>query len=105
MSPKIIDRMGREDKFDRKIIEKDLKAYGMPDCVAESISVIVEDRVKDGWTTRQIWQETDIELNRIKEDVQKAHVAFNQSGSKFGSSTRSEPRPKRPAEQPLYPTP
>jgi hypothetical protein len=88
VSPKIIDRMGREDEFDRKIIEKDLKAFGMPECVSKSVSEAIEGKVQDGWTTRQIWQETDIEIGRIEDETSRARNVYNQSGSKFGSSTR-----------------
>ncbi len=90
MSPKIIDRHGREAMFDRKIIENDLKSFGMPERVAELIAEAIENRVQEGWTTTQIWQETDLELGRTQDNVRRAHMAYNASGSKFGSSTRTQ---------------
>jgi hypothetical protein len=51
----------------------------------------VEHKVQNRWTTKQIWEETDLELKRLEEDIQRAHISYNQSGSKYGSSTQSRP--------------
>jgi hypothetical protein len=74
---KIIDRSGAEQRFDSKDVKKDLEAAGLPERVAEEVAERVEDRVGDGWTTAKVREQTDIELNRLEEDIQRAHKAYD----------------------------
>lgn len=87
---KIIDETGKEDRFDSKMLERDLKAAGLADCIASLVAERVEEKVQDGWTTRQIYSETDLELGRLEEDIRRAHASYNLSDSKYGSSRRNE---------------
>ena len=79
--PKIMDENGKENRFDSKVIERDLKTAGMADCIAALVADRVEEKVQNGWTTRQVWEETDLEINRLEEDIERAHKAYNQTGS------------------------
>ncbi len=73
---KIVTASGREEKFDSKDVEKDLKAAGLPERVAEEIAERVEDRVQDGWTQAKVKEETDLELKRMQEDLNRAHKSY-----------------------------
>jgi hypothetical protein len=73
---KISTKDGREEKFDSKDLENDLKQAGLPERVAEEVAERVEDRVQDGWTTAQVNQETDVELRRLQEDIDRAHNTY-----------------------------
>lgn len=76
---KIYASDGREEKFSSKDVESELKAAGLPERIAEEVAERVEDRVQDGWTTDQIRQETDIELRRLQEDIDRAHSSYKRS--------------------------
>jgi transcriptional regulator NrdR family protein len=86
---KIIASDGKEEKFDSKDVEKDLKVAGLPEKVAEEVAERVEDKVQDGWTTAQVKQETDIELKRLQEDLNRAtHSYMGTSSSMHKETTR-----------------
>jgi hypothetical protein len=90
---KIFAKDGREEKFDSKDVEKDLKAAGLPERVAEEVAERVEDKVQDGWTTDQVKQETDLELKRLQEDIDRAHNSYRGTtpmGSYNTGTQRSE---------------
>jgi len=78
---KIYGKDGREEKFDSKDVEKDLKAAGLPERLAEEVAERIEDRVEDGWTFDKVRQETDIELRRLQEDIDRAYTSYKQSSS------------------------
>jgi hypothetical protein len=78
---KIYTKDGRETKFDSKDVENDLKAVGLPERLAKEVAERVEDRVEDGWTAEKIRQETDVELRRLEEDIDRAHSSYKRSGS------------------------
>lgn len=88
---KIITRSGEEEKFDSKNIEKDLEAAGMPERVAEEVAERVEDIVQDRWTFDKVYEQVDIELKRLEEDIQRAHSSYKQrltrETSELGEST------------------
>ncbi len=73
---KVYMKDGKEEKFDSKDLEKDLKAAGLPERVAEEVAERVEDRVQDGWTWQQVRKETDIELKRLQEDIDRAYSDY-----------------------------
>ncbi len=73
---KIIAKDGSETKFDSKDVKDDLKRAGLPERVAEEVAERVEDRVADGWTAAQVKQETEIELRRLEEDIDRAHSMY-----------------------------
>ncbi len=73
---KIFAKDGKEEKFDSKNLEDDLRKAGLPERVAKEVAERVEDRVQDGWTIEQLKQETDIELRRLEEDIERAHTTF-----------------------------
>jgi phage shock protein A len=75
---KIITRTGNEEKFDSKNIEKDLEAAGLPERVAEQVAERVEDRVQDRWTFDKVYEQVDLELKRLEEDIQRAHSSYKQ---------------------------
>jgi hypothetical protein len=72
---------GKEEKFDGKAIEADLKAAGLPERVAKEVTDRVEARAEEGWTTDRIKQETSVELRRLQEDIDRAYINFKSSGS------------------------
>jgi len=78
---KIYDKDGREEKFDSKNVERELKAAGLPERLAEEVAERVEDRVEDGWTVDKVRQETNIELRRLQEDIDRAYTSYKQSSS------------------------
>ncbi len=74
---KIIDRSGEEYSFNSNDVKKDLEAAGLPERVAEEVAERVEDRVEDRWTTAKVKEQTDIELSRLEEDIQRAHKSYD----------------------------
>lgn len=87
---KIIDRTGEEHKFDSKDVEKDLEAAGLPERVAEEVAERVEDKVQDRWTTAKVKEQTDIELSRLEEDIQRAHRTYRGEAAGTGAVSRIE---------------
>jgi len=75
---KIISASGNEEKFDSKDVENELKADGLPDKVAEEVAERVEDRIEDRWTAKKVNEQIDIELNRLEEDIKRAHNSFKE---------------------------
>jgi hypothetical protein len=73
---KIIDKDGKELKFDRGDVEDKLKAAGLPERVAQEVAERLDSRVEDGWTINKIDEETDIELRRLEEDIDRAHETY-----------------------------
>jgi hypothetical protein len=73
---KIFSKDNKELKFDRKDVEDKLKAAGLPQRVAEEVAERVDKRVEDGWTVEKIDEETDIELRRLEEDIDRAHETY-----------------------------
>lgn len=78
---KIYGKDGKETKFDSKDLEDNLKAAGLPERVAQEVAERVEDRVEDGWTTEKVNEETDIELRRLEEDIERAHTTYKGQAS------------------------
>ena len=76
---KIYDKDNKEEKFDSKDVEDDLKAAGLPERVAKEVAERVEDHVQDGWTTAQVKQETEVELRRLQEDIDRAYSTYKSS--------------------------
>jgi hypothetical protein len=76
MLVKIIGKDGKEEIFDVKKVEDNLKAVGLPQRVAEEIAERLERRVQDGWTVDKIRDETDVELRRLQEDIDRAHASY-----------------------------
>ncbi len=74
---KIIDRSGEERKFDSDDVKKELEAAGLPERVAEEVAERVEDRVEDRWTSSKVREQTDVELTRLEEDIQRAHKVYD----------------------------
>jgi hypothetical protein len=73
---KILTADGREEKFDSRNVEVDLVRVGLPDRVAREVAERLEERVQDGWTVDELKQETDVELRRLEEDIDRAHNAY-----------------------------
>ena len=94
---KIYGKDGKEEKFDSKDVENQLKAAGLPERVAKEIAERVEDRVEDGWTTQKINEETDIELRRLQEDIDRAHASYKGQAS-MGSYNVGETRMTRESD-------
>jgi hypothetical protein len=78
---KIYAKDGKELKFDSKDVEDKLKAAGLPQRVAQEVAERIEDRVEDGWTVEKIDEETDIELRRLEEDIDRAHETYKGKAS------------------------
>ncbi len=78
---KIYTTDGTEEKFNRKDVEDNLKAAGLPERVAQEVAERVETRVQDGWTVEKLRQETDVELRRLEEDIERAHASYKGSTS------------------------
>ena len=95
---KIMAKDGKEEKFDSRDVEKDLKAAGFPERVAEEVAERVEDKVQDGWTTDQVKQETDLELNRLQEDINRAHNSYRGTTPMGTYSTGSNQRTETKVE-------
>jgi len=105
---KIYRKDGREEKFDSKDVEDNLKAAGLPERLAKEVAERVEDRVEDGWTTDKVRQETDVELRRLQEDIDRAYSTYKSSGSMSEHSV-GEQRTIRegeyaPSDQPRHET-
>jgi hypothetical protein len=94
---KIYGKDGKEEKFDSKDVERDLKAAGLPERVAEEVAERVEDRVQDGWTVEQVRQETDVELRRLQEDIDRAHASYK-SATPMGPYSVGEQRVSRESD-------
>ena len=94
---KIYTKDNREQKFDSKEVEDDLKKAGLPERVAKEIAERVENRVQDGWTTEKVKMETDVELRRLQEDIDRAHSAYK-SASPMGPYNVGEQRTMREGE-------
>ncbi len=77
---KIVGKDGNEEKFDSKDVEDSLKAAGLPERLAKEVAERVEKRVEDGWTTVKVRQETDVELRRLQEDIDRAYSTFKREG-------------------------
>ena len=76
---KIYPKDGKEEKFDSKTVEDDLKAAGLPERVAKEVAERVENRVQDGWTTEKVKMETVVELRRLQEDINRAYNIYKSS--------------------------
>ncbi len=93
---KIISRTGKEEKFDSKDVEGELKSAGVPERIAEEIAERVEDRVEEGWTDTQVREQTQVELNRMEEDVRRARETYM---SRMQSTTPQGARTEGPRER------
>ncbi len=78
---KIISKDGAESKFDKKDIEDNLKAAGLPERVAQEVAERVDERVEEGWSVEKVREETDVELRRLEEDIERAHTTYKGSTS------------------------
>ncbi len=78
---KIYGKDGKEEKFDIKNVEDNLKAAGLPERVAKEVAERVENRVEDGWTKEKLNEEIDVELRRLQEDIDRAHASYKASAS------------------------
>ncbi len=87
---KIYDKEGREEKFDSKNVEDNLKAAGLPERVAKEVAERVEDRVQDGWTVAKVREETDVELKRLQEDIDRAYSSYRGSMGPYSVGERRE---------------
>ncbi len=76
---KIVTTSGDRDKFDSKDVERDLEAAGFPERIAEEIAERVEDKVQDGWTVTQVKEQVKLEINRLKEDIDRATDHYESS--------------------------
>ncbi len=94
---KIYTKDGTETKFNSKDIEDNLKASGLPERVAKEVAERVETRVQDGWTTEKVQQETDIELRRLQEDIDRAHSSYKRTAP-MGEYNVGEQRTMREGE-------
>ena len=101
---KIYTKDGGEEKFDSKDVETDLKAVGLPERLAQEVAERVEGRVQDGWTTEKVKQETDVELRRLQEDIDRAYSSYKRSGSMSAYSVGEQRTMKEgeytPSDQP-----
>jgi hypothetical protein len=73
---KVYGKDGKEETFDSKKVKDNLIAVGLPERVAEEIAERLEGRVQDGWTADKIRDETDVELRRLQEDIDRAHACY-----------------------------
>jgi hypothetical protein len=87
---KIITTKGKKE-FDSKAVEADLKNAGLPERVAQEVAERIENRVQDGWTVEQLNQETDVELRRLEEDIDRAHSTYK-SAAPMGAYNVGETR-------------
>jgi hypothetical protein len=101
---KIISRDGKEAKFDIKDVEDKLKAAGLPKRVAEEVADRLDKRVEDGWTVNKIDEETDVELRRLQEDIDRAHETYKgqtpMGTYNVGESRSSSESDNYPSNQP-----
>ncbi len=72
---------GAKPPFDIKTVENDLKTAGLPERVAAEVAERVQARVEKGWTPDKIRAETDVELRRLQEDIDKAYAVYKGSAS------------------------
>jgi hypothetical protein len=105
---KIYGKDGNEEKFDSRDVENNLKAAGLPERLAKEVAERVENRVEDGWTADKVRQETDVELRRLQEDIDRAYSSYKQAGS-MGEHSVGEQRTLRegeyaPSDQPRHET-
>lgn len=105
---KIIGKDGVEENFDGKNLEDSLKNAGLPERLAQEVAERVENRVEDGWTTEQVRQETDAELRRLQEDIDRAYSTYKREGP-MGEHLVGEQRNLKegeysPSEQPRQET-
>jgi hypothetical protein len=105
---KIISDDGKEVNFESKNLENNLKDAGLPERLAKEVVERVESRVEDGWTDEKVRQETDMELRRLQEDIEKAYNAYKRSGP-MGEHLVGEQRTFgenefTPSEQPRHET-
>lgn len=94
---KIYGKDGKETKFDSKDVENNLKAAGLTERVAKEVAERVEARVEDGWTTEKINEETDVELRRLQEDIDRAHASYKGAAS-MGAYNVGESRTMRESD-------
>lgn len=94
---KILTKDGKEEKFESKDVEDDLKAAGLPERVAQEVAERVQNRVQDGWTIDQVKQETDIEIRRLQEDIERAHSSYKSTTS-MGAYNVGEQRTARESD-------
>ena len=94
---RIYDKDGKEIKFDSKDVEDNLKAAGLPERLAKEVAERVANRVKDGWTNEKVRQETDVELGRLQEDIDRAYSSYKRSGI-MGEHSVGEQRTIREGE-------
>ncbi|MDR0372082.1 MAG: hypothetical protein LBI79_00740 [Nitrososphaerota archaeon] len=73
---KVYGKDGKEETFESKKVEDDLKAVGLPQRIAEEVAERLEARVQDGWTSDKIRDETDVELRHLQEAIDKAHASY-----------------------------
>jgi len=105
---KIISDDGVEVKFESKNLENTLKEAGLPERLAKEVVEQVENRVEDGWTDEKVRQETDRELRRLQEDIEKAYTAYKRSGPMgehlVGEQRTFSENEYTPSEQPRHET-
>jgi hypothetical protein len=70
---------GKEQRFDVQQLENDLKAAGLPQRLAQEVAERVKNRVQDGWTAEKVRQETDVELHRLAQTIDRAHRVYSKS--------------------------
>ena len=63
------------------MLKTTLKPLVLPERVAQEVAERVESRVEDGWTTEKLNQETDVELRRLQEDIDRAHATYKGAAS------------------------
>ncbi len=100
---KIMTKDNKEEKFDSKNVEADLRKAGLPERVAKEVAERVEEHVQDGWTTEQVNEETDVELRRLQEDIDRAHNTYKSQtpmGTHNVGETRSLKEEYNPSERP-----
>jgi hypothetical protein len=106
---KIMTKDGEEKKFDIKEVEDDLKKAGLPERLAKEVAERVENRMEDGWTMEQVNQETDVELRRLEEDIDRAHSSYKsvtpmggynvgEQRSRSEEETKTQPRSETKVE-------
>lgn len=94
---KIIGKDGAEEKFNSRDVEDSLKAAGLPERLAEEVAERVENRVEEGWTKDKVRQETDVELRRLQEDIDRAYNTYKREGP-MGEHLIGEQRTFRESE-------
>jgi hypothetical protein len=94
---KIYNKDGKEVTYDKKDVEDNLKAAGLPARVAEEVADRVDERITDGWTMDKVREETDIELRRLQEDIDRAHASYKGAAS-MGAYNVGEQRTTRDSD-------